>query len=459
MKRTAIAFIIFGFFSNLLVSASGAAIVKSAITAPTIPVNIGIGTTVKATPSLWPANRKSSYQWLENGKKIDGETKITFDTTEKDSNQTLQFSQVVVISSKTTVLLSNQVIVGRINIAASPTLSFANGTKTSLRASVSPSPLKNISITYQWLRGSFGFAEATNPIYVLATVDQGTQISVKVVLTAPKFNPTSITSNSLPIPIVKRDYSLIWSDEFNSSINSPINSTIWKPENGDGTASGIAGWGNQEREYYLGTLSNIDGNGNLAINATKTGAEAINCYYRAPCEWLSSKFITKGLVGFKYGRIEVRIKGPIGDGSWGAFWMLGANIDDARWPLCGEIDVAELLGRDPKTVYGTAHGPLSGGPGRGNSLDLTTSHSDGFHVYSVDWLPDQLTWYVDGQQYAKVNKIDKDWVFDHEFYLILNLAMGGEFGGDIDPKLTATNMSVDYVRVYSINGFGEVVQH
>ena len=92
MKRTAIAFIIFGFFSNLLVSASGAAIVKSAITAPTIPANIGIGTTVKATPSLWPANRKSSYQWLENGKKIDGETKITFDTTEKDSNQTLQFS-------------------------------------------------------------------------------------------------------------------------------------------------------------------------------------------------------------------------------------------------------------------------------------------------------------------------------------------------------------------------------
>ena len=105
---------------------------------------------------------------------------------------------------------------------------------------------------------------------------------------------------------------------------------------------------------------------------------------------------------------------------------------------------------------GKRHG---GGGGRGGTIDLSGGFADGYHTYAVDWLPDQITWYVDGTAYATINKTDNDWVFDHEFYLIINLAMGGIFGGDVDPNLTTATQSVDYVRVFSINGIGEVIKH
>ena len=186
------------------------------------------------------------------------------------------------------------------------------------------------------------------------------------------------------------------------------------------------------------------------------GAGANDCYYKGPCEWASTKLVTKDKVGFKYGRIEARIKGPVGAGTWGAFWLLGANIDDRGWPGCGEIDVTELLGSLPSTNLGYIHGP---GGSRGERVEMDSPHAAEYHTYAVDWLPDQIRYFLDGVPFLTLDKRDNGWVYDHEFYIIINLAMGGNLGGTIDPKLTDSTMAFDYIKVYSINGVGEVIKH
>jgi beta-glucanase (GH16 family) len=158
--------------------------------------------------------------------------------------------------------------------------------------------------------------------------------------------------------------------------------------------------------------------------------------------------------------MEARIKGPVGAGTWGAFWMLGADIDERAWPWCGEIDITELVGKNPNLNYGYLHGLLSGGfGGRGATVDMPNGFADEYHTYAIDWLPDQIDWYVDGVLFGSQQKVDRDWVFDHEFYLIMNLAMGGNLGGPIESGLNKASMSFDWIRFSSINGVGEVIKH
>jgi len=196
------------------------------------------------------------------------------------------------------------------------------------------------------------------------------------------------------------------------------------------------------------------------MTATRTGADAYTCYY-GTCSWLSSKIVTLNKVGFKYGRIAARIKVPAGGGTWPAFWTLGSDINVHPWPACGELDVMEAVGNSPRTLWGTPHGPVSGGGGRGSTIDLPTNLSDNYHVFALDWFSDHLTWYVDGVPYYTYTKTaaGADWVFDKENYIILNLAMGGGMGGTISPSLNSATMSVDWVRVYSVDGVGEVINH
>ena len=140
--------------------------------------------------------------------------------------------------------------------------------------------------------------------------------------------------------------------------------------------------------------------------------------------------------------------------------MLGADIDDRPWPWCGEIDVTELVGKDPLQSYGYLHGLLSGGfGGRGTTVSMPNGFASEYHTYAVDWLPDQVDWYLDGVLFGSQPKVDKDWVFDHPFYLIVNLAMGGNLGGPIDPSLNQASMDFDWIRFYSINGVGEVFKN
>ena len=251
------------------------------------------------------------------------------------------------------------------------------------------------------------------------------------------------------------DWKLVWSDEFNSRAGTAPNASVWGREVGDGTVNGIPGWGNSELEYYTDGTNNVstDGRGNLQITAKEADGSLI-CYY-GPCEYTSARLLTKNRFEVAYGRIEARIKVPKGAGLWPAFWMLGTDIDQVSWPQTGEIDIMEFVGRVPNEVFGTLHGPgYSGGQSYGDTYDLGKPVSDGYHVFAVDWQPDRIVWYIDGIQYFAATPNDlflqgKQWVFNHPFFILMNVAVGGNFGGPVGADTVfPQSMSVDYVRLF-----------
>ena len=432
------------------------AISDEAVTPPAISYADNSGLSFIATPAKWPNSTKSTYQWLVAGKAIAGANKLTLKVTAKQKNQTIQFKEVV--GGKTALSVIGKV--GEIIVNVKPQITFTPATNTiNIVAKGSASP-NNAKVSYQWYKGAIDIAGAKLASYSPATSDQGTDVYVSAKYTLKGFKDKNIDSNVIEIPVVKRNYVQVWQDEFNLAAGSAPDSKVWAPENGDGTktAAGV-GWGNKERQYYIPSLAKVNSAGELIIDATTAGANEYNCYYKTPCEWISSKYITKGKLGFKYGRVEARIKGPVGEGTWGAFWMLGADIDDRRWPWCGEIDVTELLGKTPNLSYGYLHGLISDAAGRGTSVDMPNGFANEYHTYAIDWLPDQIDWYLDGVLYGSQPKLDKDWVFDHEFYLIMNLAMGGNFGGPIETGLNQAKMTIDWIRFSTINGVGEVITH
>lgn len=245
---------------------------------------------------------------------------------------------------------------------------------------------------------------------------------------------------------------LAFKDEFNKAANAPVDSTKWTAEIGG------SGWGNKELQYYTNETENAyhDGRGSLVIKAIKKDLPlSFKCWY-GQCRYTSARLITKGKFEQKYGRFEARIKIPGGQGMWSAFWMLGSNIDAVGWAQCGEIDVMENIGREPSTVHGTIHGPgYSGEKAIGAPFDLPNNKkfADDFHVYAVEWSENNIAFYVDGKLYKTIVPKDlpagKEWVYDHPFFMILNLAIGGSWGGE--PNETTVfpgEMLIDYVRVY-----------
>ena len=200
----------------------------------------------------------------------------------------------------------------------------------------------------------------------------------------------------------------------------------------------------------------MDGSGSLVIKAVKlTPPLNLNCWY-GPCQYTSARLITKGKFDQKYGKFEARIKVPRGQGMWSAFWMLGNNIDVVGWAQCGEIDIMENIGREPRTVHGTIHGPgYSGANGIGAPFNLTGdgAFADDFHVYTTEWSENKISFYVDGTHYKTITPADlpqgAKWVYDHPFFIILNFAIGGPWGGNPDnTSIFPQTMLVDYVRVY-----------
>jgi beta-glucanase (GH16 family) len=245
-----------------------------------------------------------------------------------------------------------------------------------------------------------------------------------------------------------RKWKLVWSDEFNRPNNSAVDEAKWSFDIGG------RGWGNNELETYTSRPENARiENGSLVITALKetfTGPDQITRSYT------SARLLTKKKFSWKYGRFEARIKIPYGQGNWPAFWMLGENIDAVRWPNCGEIDIMENIGREPSTVHGTFHGPgYSAGKGISAAYTLPGNRkfADDFHVFAVEWDPDSLLFYVDGSLYSTRTRADLPagaaWVFDHPFFLILNVAVGGGWPGNPDEtSVFPQRMLVDYVRVY-----------
>lgn len=249
-------------------------------------------------------------------------------------------------------------------------------------------------------------------------------------------------------------WDLVWSEEFNEAAGTPPNPEYWSFEIGDGTVNGIPGWGNDEFQYYTDDPANAatDGNGNMVLTVREADG-SLECYY-GPCAYTSARLISWRKAEFAYGRIESRILVPDGgSGIWPAFWSLGTDIDVVEWPQTGEIDFMEYVSRIPNEIFGTIHGPgYSGGQSYGNEYDFGEPVSNSYHTFTIEWEPDSIKWYVDGILYhtaAPQDVAPNEWVFNDPVFLLLNIAMGGNFGGTIDPSNQyPQSMAVDYIRVY-----------
>ncbi len=246
-----------------------------------------------------------------------------------------------------------------------------------------------------------------------------------------------------------REWQLLWSDEFDAAAGSPIDSQSWTCEVGG------HGWGNNELEYYTDRVENAahDGAGNLVITAREETLDGSSCHY-GECLYTSARCITQDKVEFTYGRVEARIDIPNGQGIWPAFWMLGANFPEIGWPLSGEIDILENVG-EKNVVYGALHGPGYSGAGNiGHVYRADVNFDEGFHVYAIDWDENVIRWYVDGELVNLTSAKDLDgasWVYDHDFFLLMNVAVGGYWPGNPDETTTfPQEMIVDYVRVYQL---------
>ena len=245
-------------------------------------------------------------------------------------------------------------------------------------------------------------------------------------------------------------WTLVWSDEFSGPDGSAPDSSKWTYDVGG------KGWGNDELECYTSHLENaqVQG-GNLVITAQK---ENLTCSDGAANNYTSARLKTQGLFSQAYGRFEARIKIPAGPGMWPAFWMLGDNVTSVGWPACGEIDIMENVGKEPDTAHASLHGPSTNArlsnataPFR---LPSEQALANRFHLYAAEWEPGTVRFYVDSDLYATFTEgtwpAGGTWVFDHPFFLILNLAVGGTWPGSPNSRTHfPQQMLVDYVRVYT----------
>jgi beta-glucanase (GH16 family) len=248
-------------------------------------------------------------------------------------------------------------------------------------------------------------------------------------------------------------WNLVWSDEFDEPAGTPPNPGNWTGEIGDGALNGIEGWGNSELQYYTDDPANAfhDGLGNLVITLQEADG-SLECFY-GTCEYTSARLLSWHKAEFAYGRIESRLRVPNGgDGLWPAFWSLGTDIVRNPWPGAGEIDFMEYVSRLPNEIFGTIHGPgYSGGSSFGDIYDFGESVYNDYHTFTIEWEPNLITWYVDGIQYhqAEPSDVPGPWVYDKPFFLLLNFAIGGNFGGPVDPaNVYPQEYKVDYVRVF-----------
>ena len=241
-------------------------------------------------------------------------------------------------------------------------------------------------------------------------------------------------------PLPGREYELVWSDEFNGDSGTLVDLTKWTNDLGKGSN----GWGNGELQSYTNNAENVsqDGKGNLVISALKNSNDT----------YTSGRIKTQGIFTQELGRIEARIKTPAGQGVWPAFWLLGENINQVGWPQCGEIDVMEQKGQKPFITHGSLHGP---GYSAGNALTSTyrletDRFDDQFYVYAVEWGVNYVDFFLNDIKYNTItpSQAPGDWVFNQQFFILLNVAVGGSFVGLPNNTPFPASMYIDYVRVY-----------
>ncbi|MEL4306735.1 glycoside hydrolase family 16 protein [Joostella sp. CR20] len=237
----------------------------------------------------------------------------------------------------------------------------------------------------------------------------------------------------------KDEYTLVWEENFDKP---NLNEADWNFELGDGCPNNC-GWGNNERQQYTKNNHRIE-NGNLIITAKKDGDN-----------YTSTRITTRGKHEFLYGIIEAKAKLPTGKGIWPAFWMLGANIKDVGWPTCGEIDILEYVGKEPQTIYTTIHTKDTHGDHASSHKTIFENIEKGYHTYKMEWTPQKIDFYVDNKFVYSYNPEDKtigNWPFFEPQYIIVNMAVGGNFGGpEVDDSIFPQEYSIDYIKVYQKN--------
>jgi beta-glucanase (GH16 family) len=234
-------------------------------------------------------------------------------------------------------------------------------------------------------------------------------------------------------------WTLVWQDEFDGKELNPQN---WNYDLGGN------GWGNREAQAFTNRPENVRVQDGMLVIEARQESEPI-----AGRNYSSARVKTEGLHDWKYGRIEARLKLPQGQGIWPAFWMMGEDYEQKGWPACGEADIMEFIGSEPDLIHATMHGPgYSGSSGIGTSLATSAeSLKNDFHVYAIEWDENEIRWYFDGQQYFKrtPQEVPGEWVFNHPFFILLSLSVGGNWPGYPDSTTVFPQyLFVDYVRVY-----------
>ena len=297
-------------------------------------------------------------------------------------------------------------------------------------------------------RSSWGQGQDDEPVnsFQSTHVRLHSLVATVLIVACQEGHTNQPTSTRSCVP--KSGWILTWSDEFNGADGSSPDPTKWVAENGG------SGGGNSELQYYTPRRENArQEKGSLVIETLRekfAGHDGIQHNYT------SARLKTEGQFSQRYGRFEARIQVPSGQGVWPAFWLLGDDFSSAGWPTCGEIDIMENVGSEPATIHGSLHGPGYSGA---NPLTAVYSllrgrFSEAFHLFVVEWEPQAVRFYVDGERYATKTPADipagTRWVYDHPFFVLLNLAVGGNMPGNPnDSTVFPQYMLVDYVRVYS----------
>lgn len=334
-------------------------------------------------------------------------------------------SSPIVDTSKTpTNLVVNVVLVGSNNVnlngdgSGNITLNFSATNATSYKINFGNSEV--IETTSNTVNYTYSGSGLTSHTIFVSAYNQDKFISKNVTFIL------NIASN------------LIFSDEFND--NGSPSPSRWTYDIGTGTN----GWGNNESEYYTNRADNITIEGGLLkIIAKKESLLG--------SQFTSARIKTQGLFSFKYGKVAVRAKLPAGGGTWPAIWMLGSNITSVGWPASGEIDIMEHIGNDLGKIHGSIHTPSSFGGTINTATKMVSDASTAFHVYGLEWTAEKMDFLIDDVVFYTYNPSTKNsntWPFNANQFIVLNVAMGGNFGGSIDPNFTQAVMEIDYIRVY-----------
>ncbi len=315
--------------------------------------------------------------------------------------------------------------------SAAGTISIAqNATEASIDIKIKGDPLNNRQPNLNFI------INISNPKF--CTIK--TNSAIGTIITE---NGTNLTTDNTgyTTPSTYPGYTLVWSDEFSGN---SLNLSDWNQEIGNGGG----GWGNNELESYTNSPKNtFVSNGNLIIEARKEKTGSFN--------YTSGRMTTQGKKNFKFGRIDIRAKLPVSKGLWPALWMLGANINSVGWPVCGEIDIMEVIGKFPSTLYGTLHWGNATGSHMSKGADYVLSSGDfskEFHVFSIIWAQNSIQWLIDDKSYLIVNSNDVGadiYPFNADQFFLFNVAVGGNWPGSPDDSTAfPQRMFVDYVRVF-----------